>query len=206
MLGCGQVYEQMGSCIHFNNNGDAAGSSVERVIAGDTNSRMLTLTAVRNIIIDHNVGYNILGHGILMETGAEYGNKITNNLLMRVKQNPNIGGTDITPAGIWVSNPLNTVEGNVVAGSDADGIVYSLSATSQNSGYDRSICPEGIPLQSSTSNLIHSSKRYGLRVENYVPRKNPCLKADNTNTPITTVFKQYTISSVAAGVLAENIG
>lgn len=76
MLGCGQAYEQMGSCIHFNNNGDAEGSSVERVIAGDTNSRMLTLTAVRNMKISMNVGYNVLGHGIVLETGAEYGNNI----------------------------------------------------------------------------------------------------------------------------------
>lgn len=74
MLGCGQVYEQMGSCIHFNNNGDAAGSSVERVIAGDTNSRMLTLTVVRHLKVSQNVGYNVLGHGIVLETGAEYSN------------------------------------------------------------------------------------------------------------------------------------
>lgn len=56
---------------------------------------------------------------------------------MRLKSNPQMGGTDVTPAGIWLSNPDNQLSGNIVSGSDSDGIVYSLSRTSSNSGYSR---------------------------------------------------------------------
>lgn len=60
---------------------------------------------------------------------------------MRLKSNPQMGGTDVAPAGIWLSNPQNVLTNNIVAGSDSDGIVYNLSPTSIDSGYSSSICP-----------------------------------------------------------------
>lgn len=100
---------------------------------------------------------------------------------MRLKSNPYMGGNDVSPAGIWISNPDNSLSGNIVSGSDNDGIVYSLSRTSSNTGYNREICPDGIVVQLFGSNIIHSCSRYGLRIDNYVPRKNPCLEISSSN-------------------------
>lgn len=170
----------MNSCINFNNNGDATGSVIEDNSFQSPVSRIITLSAVSNIKINNNIGYNVKGHGIVLETGAEIANYITNNLIIGLSSNPSLA-SDTYPAGIWVSNPQNYITGNAISGSAADGIVYSLRPTSVDEGYSRQICPEGSPLWLSSDNLIHSNARYGLYIENYAPRKNPCLETGPKN-------------------------
>lgn len=55
-------------------------------------------------------------------------------------------------------------------------------------------------------NYIHSCNRYGLRIENYAPRKNPCQEISTTNPAVEAVFQNYIISSTPVGIYAQNIG
>lgn len=85
---CGQSMNAQGCCIHFNNNGDLSGSLVEGVVVSNTNHRMMTIAGGDHLIVHDNVGFNIAGHGIVLGTGGEMFNNITNNLIIRTKSNP----------------------------------------------------------------------------------------------------------------------
>lgn len=179
----------------------------------NTYARMITLSGGNNLWINNNVGYNIEGCGIVLETGAEVDNDITNNAIMRVKSNPKLGGIDVSPAAIWISNPYNSVTGNSVSGSDADGIVYSFRETATGIGYSRTMCPQGMPLLDSQDNVIHSNARYGLRIENFAPRESPCLASRNDslanpffNPVVQALFRDFVIAYSPVGVYAQNIG
>lgn len=208
---CGQAMNAEGCCIHFNNNGDLSGSVVEGVVASNTNHRMMTIVSGSHLVVNNNVGFNIAGHGIALGTGSEMFNTITNNLIVRTKSNPEIGGSDMMPAGIFVTNPQNTIEANVVAGSDAYGIAYFLAPSTT---FDKTTCPEGIPLLSSKDNIVHSNKMAGLMIMNYAPRRNPCAPARNnslpnpwsTNQPVQAEFINYAVYANPVGVSAQNIG
>lgn len=118
------------------------------------------------------------------------------------------------PSGILVCSPYNMIKGNIVSGSDYDGISYVMPFLSWQFGYDRSVCPEGLELLLSQDNMVHSCKRYGFRLQNYAPRVNPCALARNdsladpfsANKPIQAVFSNFTISSTSVGVFVQDIG
>ena len=76
--------------------------------------------------------YDHLGHGYFLEDGAETGNLIAGNLGVRTRNTATGEGvlpTDSRAATFWITNPDNTVRGNVAAGSDGFGFWYALPAS-----------------------------------------------------------------------------
>ena len=71
-------------------------------------------------LVEHNVGFDIIGHMFFVETGMEKYNSIINNL--GVGAIPLLSGileSDMEPAGFWTAAPNNNWIGNVaVTGSD----------------------------------------------------------------------------------------
>lgn len=140
-------------------------------------------------------------------------NNITKNLLMVVRNGSQLPSGSLA-AGIWISNPLNTVERNSVSGSQGDGIVYYLESVTMGVGYQRAYCPEGMPLLSFNDNTAHSNGRYGLYINNYAPRTNPCGTGyDNSlsdpwavNPPIKAAFRGIVSYANQIGLFADNIG
>lgn len=175
---------------------------------------MLTISGGSYLNVNKNVGYNIAGHGIVLETGAEMDNMVTDNLVIRTKSNPEVGGSDMMPSGIYITNPHNVISGNVASGSDHAGISYSLTGTSTGLSYDRNICPEGIPLLVSLNNVAHSNKQMGVHITNFAPRRNPCAPPKNNslldpwsvNPGTTAIFQGYTVFANPVGVTADIIG
>ncbi len=55
----------------------------------------------------NNVGYNIRGHGIYLETGNEIENKIINNVILNTIKSWENSATSLKPAAIYISNPNN---------------------------------------------------------------------------------------------------
>lgn len=91
------------------------------------------------LLVDGNVCYDHLGHGFFLEDGVEVDNVITNNLGLGTTSLENgLLPSDDNPATFWITNPDNTVDGNVAAGSEGTGFWYAfpehptgLSATEQ---------------------------------------------------------------------------
>jgi hypothetical protein len=66
--------------------------------------------------VENNVCLENRGHNIYLEDAIEAGNRIIDNLIV----NPQPSGTicsDKAPAGLWITNPNNTFQGNSVVGA-----------------------------------------------------------------------------------------
>ena len=76
-----------------------------------------------------NICYNHLGHGYFLEDGIEHGNTIEGNLGILARtpvSGEQVLASDMRPATFWITNPANTYNGNVAAGSMGVGFWIAL--------------------------------------------------------------------------------
>uniref|UniRef100_A0A8C9DNE7 Fibrocystin n=1 Tax=Prolemur simus TaxID=1328070 RepID=A0A8C9DNE7_PROSS len=163
-------------------------------------SRGLSMCRTMGLKVDSNVFYNILGHALLvgtyMEIGhisweaipgrkndwSEQGNIIRNNVIIGVSGAEGLSNPEmLTPSGIYIRNPTNSIEGNRVCAAGY-GYFFHL-VTNQTSQ---------APLLSFTQNMAHSCTRYGLFV---YPQFQP--PWDNGAGP--TLFQNFTVWRSAGG-------
>ena len=111
--------------VHWHHGGPVPGQYVRNSAIHDSASRCVTLHNTHHADVSNNVCYDVIGHAIFLENGNEVKNTIRGNLLADVIE-PEAGSellksdvdTELSrwrgPAGVWVSNPDNTIEDNVV--------------------------------------------------------------------------------------------
>nr|XP_020849568.1 fibrocystin isoform X3 [Phascolarctos cinereus] len=167
----------------------------------DSFSRGLSLSRTSNIIVENNVFYNILGHGLLVGTYMEMrhlpwkavprrktdfsgqGNIVRNNVVIGVFGTEGLSSIEVlSPAGIYIQDPTNVVERNMVCAAGY-GYFFHL-ATSETSK---------ATLLSFSQNVAHSCTRYGLLV---YPRFEPP-RANDTGP---TLFQNFTVWGSQGGV------
>jgi G8 domain len=115
--------------IHWHLNQDASsGSFIKHSSIHDTFQRGLVIHQSNGVRAENNVIFNIPGHAVFLEDGVERNNVFTDNLVMRVtyvlrKHRLSLKDADDQAlnraerqSGFWITNPQNTVRGNVVAG------------------------------------------------------------------------------------------
>ncbi len=160
-----------------------AGSSVWKSF-----NRCVTVHGTSNARVEGNVCYDHLGHGYFLEDGGETGNLIAGNLGLGTHSTAAGEGvlpTDTRAATFWLTNPDNTVRGNVAAGSDAFGFWYALPASPTGLSAGSPLQPRLTPLREFSGNVAHSNRRVGLNVDDgpmadgntevtfYAPRTDP---------------------------------
>ena len=87
------------------------------------------LHGTHNVTLDSNTAYDTFGHCYFLEDGAEEDNVMRYNLGALTKAQPqedmiSQDETDDEPATFWLTNPVNTWEGNVAAGSERSGFWF----------------------------------------------------------------------------------
>jgi hypothetical protein len=115
--------------VHWHLNKDAStGNFIRNSSIHDTFQRGLVLHQSNGVIAENNVLFNIPGHAVFVEDGIERNNVLAGNLVMRVtyvlrKHRLSLKDADDEnldraerQSGFWLTNPQNTVRGNVVAG------------------------------------------------------------------------------------------
>ncbi|WP_027480947.1 G8 domain-containing protein [Deinococcus pimensis] len=159
--------------IHFHMLGDAPGSYVRGSSLHGLFNRCVTVHGTNRVTLDGNVAYGTIGHCFFLEDGAETGNQITNNLALGTRRPDKNAGetailpTDTEPATFWITNPANTVRGNVAAGSDGTGFWYALPEhpTGLSAANGGSVWPRRTPLGEFSGNVAHSNGSTGLNVD-----------------------------------------
>lgn len=194
--------------IHFHRLGSAAGSYFSGNSIHDSYNRCVTIHGTDDLQVKDNVTYNNVGHCIFLEDGDEIGNTISGNLVTYVRTpDTDLGEKPILPsdedaAGYWITNPNNTVTGNVAAG--VEGFAFWLAFPEHPTGLGApdgaSIWNRRTPLGTFDHNVAHSGGR-GLNVDHgprpdgttettyYSPLTNP---ADPDSAPVTANFTNFT--------------
>lgn len=123
--------------------------------------------------------------------------------------------TDTSTANYWITNPTNTFEDNVAAGSEFYGIWYEIMHGSSGASVGLDFCPPGMQLSASRNIISHSSLRFGLRTFDLFATKFPCSNPkpdtvtgkDPLSPNIESVFSNYLIyKSSEAHIYAEKQG
>uniref|UniRef100_H2Y4C5 G8 domain-containing protein n=1 Tax=Ciona savignyi TaxID=51511 RepID=H2Y4C5_CIOSA len=158
----GQAFRLGRYPIHFHLMGDASRDNYVRGCAIHKSfNRAVTIHGTNNLLVEHNVIYNIKGGAVFIEDGVEYGN-LQYNLVLFCKQSTSLQNDDITPAAFWATNPNNTLQHNAAAGGTHFGFWYRMRHRPDGPSYDPSICPRQIPLGVFQNNTVHSQGWFGL--------------------------------------------
>ena len=194
--------------VHFHMMGSAAGSYLRGSSLHDLFNRCVTVHGTNDLSITQNVAYGTTGHCFFMEDGAETGNTLSGNLAMLVRAPDSKKGetplltSDKNPAAYWITNPANTLTGNVAAGTDGSGFWYALPEhpTGPSAAAGGGVWPRHTALGTFEGNLAHSGGT-GLNVDDgnrpdgtttettyYAPRQNP---ADEKSASVQAVFSGF---------------
>lgn len=153
--------------IHFHRVGRANGQTtfVEGGSIHDTFQRSITVHDTQALSIKDTVTYNARGHAIFLEDGTEVDNAIVGNLVVATKpqviQDVREDFHDDLPSAFWITNFLNTLEGNVAAGT-TNGVGFWYKVNSHSDGELLSH-PQAIasPVGSFSKNVAHSNQFSG---------------------------------------------
>ncbi|KAM6185543.1 LOW QUALITY PROTEIN: fibrocystin [Rhynchocyon petersi] len=181
--------------------GDMRGSYIQGCVVWNSFSRGLSMPRTFGLKVDSNVFYNILGHALLvgkkksviyksmidiffvfkLDWGAQ-DNIIRNNVIISVSGTEGLSNPEmLTPSGIYIQNPSNTVEGNTVC---AAGFGYFFHLVTNKTSQ--------APLHSFTQNTAHSCTRYGLFVY-------PKFQPPRSNDTAPTLFHNFTVWGSSGG-------
>ena len=207
----GQAFQMGRYPIHFHMIGNVIGSYLEGNSVHQTYNRGTTIHGVHYFKITKSVYYDHLGHGIFWEDSIESNCLVEDNLVMRTKISSSLLFSDLMPAGMWITRPINFIRRNHVAGSDSFGFWYDLPAHPTGPSATKSICPEGEEFGVFEDNVAHTNS-IGLRVyPQYKPRTNPCKQIKNydklnileDNPPLPAEFKNTLLFSNAKGFFSK---
>ena len=211
---CGQAFQMGRYPIHFHMIGNVIGSYIEGCSVHHSFNRGSTIHGVHYLKVIKNVYYQHLGHGIFIEDSVESNNIISENLIMRTSVSSSLLGSDLKPAGIWITRPNNFITKNRACGSEAFGFWYDLPNHPTGPSANNSICLIGEPLGSFSDNIAHTNT-IGLRIYPiYIPRTNPCGGISNNtlldpfsqNPPVLAEFKNILVFSNSTGFFGREIG
>jgi hypothetical protein len=101
--------------LHFHLLGNTPGQSVKGCSIWKSKNRCIVIHGTNYAVIENTVCYDIVGHAIFIESGSEFGNRFSSNIVMLAKIG-NVLPSDATPTAYWITNPNNTFSNNIAAG------------------------------------------------------------------------------------------
>jgi hypothetical protein len=134
----------------------------------ESNQRCIVLAGTNDVLVEDNIAYDTAGHCFVLQDGMESGNIFRRNLgaLTRkvdvvIPNNGSSGGeSDDLPSTYFITNPSNTWEANVGAGSEGNafGIVLQNSVKGLYGSEYATLDPSSLPLTLFKDNVAHSNR------------------------------------------------
>ena len=134
-------------------------------------NRAITIHGTESTLVENNFCYDHIGHGLFLEDGSERFNVIRKNVVLLSKR-PQLGEEltpsdnqfnevqNRTPSSFWITNPQNTFEDNIAAGTHGTGYWFAFPTRpmgqSANDPRFRNLQPHTLPLISFRGNTAHS--------------------------------------------------
>jgi hypothetical protein len=161
--------------IHFHMSGSVKGSVVAKNSIHQSNQRCIVVHGTDDLLIEENIAYDTKGHCFMLEDGIETRNMFKRNLgalskipemLISPIESDNFVST------FWITNPLNSYQGNVAAGSEMIGYWFEPLKRGQLKDLFPHLTPDKDPLTLFQGNVAHSNDHRGIQTypTGYEPR------------------------------------
>ena len=149
--------------FHWHMAGSVAGQFITSSSIWHTFNRCVTVHGSHDALVADDVCYDHEGHGYFLEDGIEHGNTFRGDLGL-VSRVGAVLPSDRSPATFWITNPDNTYENDVSAGSTAFG--FWIAPPLHPTGYSATelIWPKNTALRKFAGNVVHSAG-VGIEVE-----------------------------------------
>ena len=158
----GQAFRVGRYPIHFHINGNVTGNYVRGNAIHRSYNRACTIHAVSNLVVEHNIAFNIKGLSFFIEDGVEIDNIVQYNLAVYTRQSSSLLNPDIQPGSFWIVNGNNYIRHNAVAGSTHFGFWYRILKYPDGPSRTTDYCPSKAPMGEFRNNSAHSNGLYGI--------------------------------------------
>ncbi|MCU0493382.1 MAG: right-handed parallel beta-helix repeat-containing protein [Chloroflexaceae bacterium] len=150
---------------------DASSSFVRNSAIWQSQNRCIVIHGTNGLRIQNNICNDIRGHAIFLEDAVERRNVIENNLVLMVRVPPQPlqrhdrevfqGG----PSGFWITNPDNTVRGNLAADAQGNGFWLSFPRTTLGLSKAVKMMPDRLGFGVFDDNTAHSNRSPGINLD-----------------------------------------
>lgn len=153
---------------------DASARVVRNSTVWNSSNRCITIHGSNDVTLDRNICYDIAGHAIFLEDAVERRNRIENNLVLRVRQpatpllQSDLPNFQRGPSGFWLTNPDNTVTGNLAADTQGTGFWMAFPEAPLGLSRNVPIRPDRLPFGVFSQNTSHSNWGTGIQLD-WVP-------------------------------------
>ncbi|MBV6645057.1 MAG: right-handed parallel beta-helix repeat-containing protein [Cyclobacteriaceae bacterium] len=156
---------------------DATGQYFRRNTINSSRNRGIVIHGTNGVLVQDNIVYDILGHGIFTEDAVERRNVIDGNLVLHIRnQNPEHAlklheTGELGASCFWISNPDNTIINNIAADSRTFGFWLAFPPTpwgdSRNVVAEDGIimAPNRIRFGVFDNNTAHSNRNDGIHLD-----------------------------------------
>ncbi|GIW02054.1 G8 domain-containing protein [Roseiflexus sp.] len=151
--------------------GDATAQTVTNSSIWNSANRCIVIHGTNGVTVRNNICYDIAGHAIFLEDAVERRNLIEHNLVLKVRQPPQplLPSDRIMfrrgPSGFWLTNPDNTVRGNVAADAAGNGFWLAFPEKPLGDNQNVPIRPINTLLGIFSHNVAHSNNRPGINID-----------------------------------------
>jgi len=153
--------------------GDAAGHSIKNSAIWQSAQRCIVIHATNGVEVKNNICHDIAGHAYFLEDAVERRNVIEGNLALMIRS-PAAGKalkvheTPIFQAGasgFWLTNPDNTVRGNLSGDAQGNGFWLSFARKPSGPSANVALLPDRLPLGVFDDNVAHSNGQPGINLD-----------------------------------------
>jgi len=171
---CGQQGNLGRYCSHFHLSSILHDGYIKANSVHHSFQRGTTIHGVWYAKITDNCYYDVAGHTVFVEDGAEKYNRIEGNLVALTRKNPVMLKGDLKPASFWQQIPSNYWRHNVAAGSVSWGFWFELTGRPTGPSATMDLCPIKEHVGQYKNNSAHSNS-IGLRIyPGWNPMADPC--------------------------------
>jgi G8 domain len=154
--------------------GDANGHAIRNSAIWQSSNRCIVLHATNGVQVKNNICHDIAGHAYFMEDAVERRNVLEGNLALMVRA-PAQGrvtkaheAADVFqagPSGFWLTNPDNTVRGNLAGDAQGNGFWLSFPRKPGGEAANVALLPDRLPFGVFDDNIAHSNGQPGINLD-----------------------------------------
>ncbi len=153
--------------------GDASGHVIRNSAIWQSANRCIVLHATNGVQVQNNICHDIVGHAYFLEDAVERRNILEGNLALMVRSPAQGKALQVheTPvfqagaSGFWLTNPDNTVRGNLAGDAQGNGFWLSFPRKPGGDSTTVALLPSRLPFGVFDDNVAHSNGQPGINLD-----------------------------------------